>query len=229
MAQYAVRRAFADVIVSGYSIPHQDRVRVYVVNDLLHAWTGTVDIRVRRWADGGIVGTVNVHVTAKPQAATLVLQASVTELLKFGGCSSNVTCFVSLHAAPTASPMVTVGNGWIFLAPLKLVALPYPNVTLEVLGPAQQPESSSSAAAASSSTLAVRLSCTAPAPYVFLETPLSGVWSDNGFVLLPDSPLTLTFTSWGGQINAQQLTANLTLLTTQTTIAASAASGRLHE
>ena len=215
MAQYAVRRAFADVILSGYSTPHRDRVRVYVVNDRAEAWTGIVDIHVRRWSDGRITGTVTKNVTAAARAATLILQASVTALLQYAACDSNSTCFVSLHATSTDA----VGEGWIFLAPVKLVALPSPNVTVEMLDPIWLMQSSPFPAEASSLSLVVRLASTAPAPYLFLETPLPGLWSDNGFLLLPDSPRTLTFTSWERQITAEQLRANLTVLTTHTTIA----------
>ena len=216
VTQYAVKRAFAEVIVSGYSVPSRDHVGVAVVNDLRHGWAGSVEVQVRRWSDGSVVRTVTEKVTVTAQAAVYVLQSTASALLAGErNTSSFLFLSASLSALDTAPSNLSV-ESWVYLTPLKLVALSPPNITVAVLDDVDASPASPSPRAA----LEVRavVSCTAPAPYVFLETPLSGVWSDNGFLLLPDRPRALTFTSWEGDITAAQLRLNLTVLTTQLTI-----------
>lgn len=48
----------------------------------------------------------------------------------------------------------------------------------------------------SPSEISFVLSTDRVAPHVFLETPLAGRFSDNGFVLLPGRPVTLSFYNW---------------------------------
>ena len=221
---YAVARASADVIVSGYVIPHQDSMGVAIVNDQRQGWQGVVEVQVRRWSDGRVMGGVKRSVTAPPQSATVVLQSSVTALLSSTECRSNTSCFVWLRAELSHSQLdgrMAAANvtlvGWVFLAPLKLAMLPEPHLHVlvrEVTVAAAALDGTSPAA----ERLQVEVSSSAPAAYVVLETPLLGVWSDNGYLLLPDAPRVLTFTSWAGPITAQQLRANLTAMHTQLTI-----------
>jgi len=47
-----------------------------------------------------------------------------------------------------------------------------------------------------SNSASVTIKSSAVAPFVFLSTSLPGTFSDNGFLLLPGAPVTLTFSGW---------------------------------
>ena len=58
--------------------------------------------------------------------------------------------------------------------------------------------------------LKVTVSCSAPAPHVFVDPgELKGHFSDNGFLLLPDEPVVLSFDAMGEDITVEKLRASV--------------------
>ena len=184
LTHYAVMRAFQPQAISAFSMPGRDQLGVFLLNDELRPWTGSLRLQVRQWADGSVLHELVSNVTAERQSAQPVMRLSVSSLLQQAGCRDNSTCFVTVESEPALRP------AHVFPAPLRLVTLPFPNISIDVS------LSSPFASSSSSSSLSVRLSCSAPAAYLLLETTLSGRWADNGFLLLPDAPRTIEFESW---------------------------------
>jgi hypothetical protein len=60
------------------------------------------------------------------------------------------------------------------------------------------------------SNFTVTVTCTAPAPHVFLDPgELKGHFSDNGLLLLPGEPVVLTFDPVGEAVTTEMLRANV--------------------
>ncbi|KAF0312443.1 Beta-mannosidase [Amphibalanus amphitrite] len=175
--QYAARRFFAPLLASVYVTGRGDsrEVVVYAVSDLPEDIADvSLRVSVHRWDRFDEPQTRLVaNLTVSAAAAQRVWSAPLADLLPDTGLQL-------LRAA-----LVDRSTGAELAQPSELYVEPFQNVRLSV---ANVRVAAVSAAALdnrlSTDRLLVTVAADAPAPFVWLETPLAGRFSDNGFTQL---------------------------------------------
>ena len=203
---YTIRQVFAPNIVSGYVDPIHSpaaaRLGVYLVSDTPHSQRVSAAINLRLWSTGEVVQrVVTEERTLEALQAVKVYNESLMDFMGSAAeqCTPVTNCYVQLQwlTAGNASSGVEHNVMLGSLAPAPLVD---PQLRLEV-GSVSSDAGNRHAARSTAvpqlvSTATVTVRSQAPAAWVFVETAVEGWFSDNGFILLPDTPRTLTFTGY---------------------------------
>eukprot|EP01121_Diplochlamys_sp_Union-15-3_P000368 TRINITY_DN10344_c0_g1_i1.p1 TRINITY_DN10344_c0_g1~~TRINITY_DN10344_c0_g1_i1.p1 ORF type:complete len:123 (+),score=7.37 TRINITY_DN10344_c0_g1_i1:320-688(+) len=92
---------------------------------------------------------------------------------------SRENAFVYLEASDSTNNIIT--RNVFYLSSLGQVSLLKANVKLSTFVPI------------TASRISFQVTSDTVSPFTFLETPLCGHFSDNGFVILPDVPITIEF------------------------------------
>ena len=221
---YTIRQVFAPNIVSGYvspiHSPSDATLAVYLVSDTPQTQSVSVSINLRHWSTGEVLQQlITPIVELQPLQAVQVYNRSLQAFIDSSAkqCMPVTNCYVqlqwltnnqstgveynvllgSLAPAPLADPALALAiNSYAVGSTAGDIAVRH--VARAV---ARTPESLVSSAT-------VTVSASAPAAWVFLETAVEGWFSDNGFILLPHEPKTLTFTGFE-PFDAQALEASL--------------------
>eukprot|EP00027_Filamoeba_sp_ATCC50430_P010404 CAMPEP_0168558112 /NCGR_PEP_ID=MMETSP0413-20121227/9793_1 /TAXON_ID=136452 /ORGANISM="Filamoeba nolandi, Strain NC-AS-23-1" /LENGTH=326 /DNA_ID=CAMNT_0008589205 /DNA_START=112 /DNA_END=1088 /DNA_ORIENTATION=- len=182
MMHYAVKKFFAPVLISSFENP-AGMFNVHVSSDRTEPLSATVVIDLWSWT-GNKLNTINLTSSIPPLSSASVYTSNIDDMI-LNYCNSRSECFVSLRCIDSAKNQVLSSNEF-FLSELSDVYLEDPKIQLTNV-------------VAINSTLAqVTVSSSFPAPYVFLQTSISGRFSDNAFLLLPGSEnaVTIYFHSW---------------------------------
>eukprot|EP01006_Ploeotia_vitrea_P009039 TRINITY_DN21305_c0_g1_i1.p1 TRINITY_DN21305_c0_g1~~TRINITY_DN21305_c0_g1_i1.p1 ORF type:complete len:645 (+),score=86.72 TRINITY_DN21305_c0_g1_i1:188-1936(+) len=159
-------------------------VGAHVANDLQQPWKGSWTLTVQKYATGSkvVVGSGTIVVDAL--SGMFVFNGSIPSLLKKGGCSSTVDCFVHWELQESDSsndPLVAL----LWLSSLKKVTLPKAHITTTVA--AEKDTSGAATITVESSTVAL---------YVTFTTSIRGRFSDNVLFLTPGEKVVIKFLPW---------------------------------
>ena len=206
MLHYAVTRAFAPVIASGYYDQRADQVYAYATSDLVQALQGTLIITISSWLRGDL-NTYPTPFELHALGSLRVANFSAKPLYQQAGCNQFAECYITLavqladniNLVTRASIDVPVSP--IFTTPIRDVPLQPAAIAIANFQPITNDDdvhsANSPSSSFSSSTAITRASFTVvsdeSAPYVFLETSLPGRFSDNGFLLTRQTPRTIQF------------------------------------
>lgn len=210
MVQYAAKRSYSPLLVSGYVYPIQDGLQaqfgVYIVSDQLDEINGTLIIHLCRWSDGSILNNISVPFNLSSLMSQRIYVTTVAQLID-QICQDTTDCFAHLSVVDSHQRLIVANV--VYLTSLIHVQLNQPIINITVLS-----SSSSSSSTFRSpdlvNSISLIISSSLPSPYTWLEVSLPGYWSDNGMFLIPSlSPLsTVTFTGYqpfDPQIFQQQL------------------------
>jgi beta-mannosidase len=192
MLHYFVRHFFSPVLVSSVEYPRNTFV-LWIVSDLQTQVTGVVKMTLWSWT-GQIVNEWNVPFTVPPLTSAPILTTQTTTLLS-GKRREQVV--LTLDCYDNNNQLFS--KNVFYFAPLSQTQLPKVNWKV---GNWQQ---------TNNTTATFTLDAALPAAYVWLETPLPGRFSDNGFLYVPSGPLSLAFYSWTPSFNITQLQQTLTI------------------
>ena len=203
LLQHAAARYFAPTLLhlhagwdtqpnSGWA---DTNITAGVVNDTPRKGSATVTVTLRSWATGASLKSWRVTGDVPAFSSTNISKWHKPQLLD--GRDENevfLTATVAIDAAG-GEPLPPPAPAHHFFNKIKHLKLVDPKLRL-VFG--------------SGRNLTVTVSCEAPAPFVFLDPGvLRGHFSDNGMLLLPSAPRTLTFDAAGEAVTAARLQAEV--------------------
>jgi len=201
---YESARAFAPLLVAGHLVtsgtaPFGVETRIYFSSSTYNALpsgSSTLTISSLLWSGGATGAPLQVAVSLPaPHSSSLIFSAPLQVLLDATGCPARNQCVLTLSVSDDASGALLSSN-WLYLSPFNQVT------TLR-----GDPGLSIASVVAGSQPLEFIVELTTsvvPVPAVWLETPLLGRFSDNGFLLTAPRTL-LTFFADGAGITPQQL------------------------
>lgn len=197
VGHYYIGAAFApDAVSLLYDYVAQTGA-VYVVHDTLDGGlSGTITLTAYGWTQGAL-STWSLPFTMAGASAGAIATFTTTELLINTGCPSAAECVI---VATETDGLGTVrATNWLLLSsitPSTPLLNPHLNITrVYTNGPG---------------SFMVAFTGTAPAPFVWFETPLPGYFSTNGFMFVDVTGYnTVTFTSPNATLTAAALAATL--------------------
>ena len=199
---YTIRQVFAPNIVSGYvspiHSPDSATLAVYLVSDTPQPQKVAVAINLRHWSTGEVLQQLTTPVYSLQ--ALQAVSVYNTSLMAFIGsaaadCTPVTNCYVQLQWLTNNRSTGVEHN--ILLGSLAPAPLVDPAIHLTVHSPSRSAlRRHAQSAPQPVSSVTVTVSAAAPAAWLFVETAVEGWFSDNGFVLLPNAPRTLTFTGY---------------------------------
>lgn len=172
---------------------NETNITTGIVNDTPYSGKGVATVVLRSWATGAALRTWNVSGTVPAYSSynfskfprATYLDGHVAEAVF-------LTATISLQGVS-----FDVARAHHYFTKMKAAQLKDPEVKL-AFGPG----------------LNVTVSCTAPTPHAFLDPgELKGHFSDNGFLLLPDEPVVLSFDPMGEQVSPETLRSNTVVRT----------------
>jgi beta-mannosidase len=176
MLHYYAKRFFAPFLVSSYESP-LDHFGVYATSDLNKDLSGKLSVTLWNWA-GKALNSWNVNFNVSKLGSVEIFRNSIAAIIA-GRCSSRADCFLYLSATDQSGEILSTNV--FFLSSLTQALLPTPNITLAKF------------TQTTSTTISFVIAADQVSPYVFLQTKYEGVFSDNGFLLLPNTPVALQF------------------------------------
>jgi beta-mannosidase len=193
MLHYFVKRFYSPVLVSPHQ-PQSDTLAVDLISDLTNTIQGTLKFELWSWK-GAQLNSWSVPYSSAPLTASTVWSTSIKSMLA-GYCRPE-TCMLYISCLDENGKQLS--DNAFYFTKLRSALLVSPNVTVSQFTPV------------SSTSISFAVQSTAVAPYLWLETPLEGRFSDNGFVTLPGNPVQVTFYSWNSTVTALQLKSSLTV------------------
>lgn len=182
MLHYYVKKMFSPVIIISSFIENENVVELYVVNEWFQNMTNaTVVVSLHRYDTLGAVKTVNksVHVeaAASSRVATLSMDDDLDQvtLCKEGLYDVKDVCFLTYKLLNSVGVLVTPENYRLLGEPKDAYILHASVQTGDITGPIATPQSNWS--------FNVSVKTDTVALFVWLETELPGVFSDNGFLM----------------------------------------------
>ncbi|KAK8396338.1 hypothetical protein O3P69_005403 [Scylla paramamosain] len=182
MLHYYVKKMFSPVIIISSFIENENVVELYVVNEWFQNMTNaTVVVSLHRYDTLGPVKTVNksVHVeaAASSRVATLSMDDDLDQvtLCKEGLYDVKDVCFLTYKLLNSVGVLVTPENYRLLGEPKDAYILHASVQTGDITGPIATPQSNWS--------FNVSVKTDTVALFVWLETELPGVFSDNGFLM----------------------------------------------
>ena len=188
LLHYSAMKFSSQVAVSTVCLPSIGNcaaVSVHVSSEKLAAVTGTLSIKVVRWADGKSGAASTTPLSIKPQGGATVAadSAKFGAMLKAAGCATTADCFVSA-SLKSADAQAPVSYQWLTmwkdakLKPAKLSVV-------------------SAVAAGSDGAMRVTVVSDAVAPQTMVHCGQAtdfGQFDTNAILLMPGVPVTLLYT-----------------------------------
>jgi len=176
MLHYYAKDFFAPLLISVYE--DNGKLAVWVTSDINRPVVGSYTLSL--WSYSGrsllnVTGKYNLESLESQMVYTVV----INELIS-GHCRNLYECFLYLTATDDG---VVASTNIFYLSSLAIVDLPAAKFSLTGY---QQ----------SGRNVTFTITSNEVAPYVFLETPIEGVFSDNGFLLFPNQPFDVAFEGW---------------------------------
>jgi beta-mannosidase len=177
---YFVRNFFAPVLVSAYEQP-KDALHVHVTSDMTTGISGKVTLALWKWTTGRQVASWEATFSLPALGSAQVYSGSIARLLS-GHCGGRNECVLILTATDPQNRVLASNN--FYLSSFAQVDLPEPHIAVSVTSGSRKNEA------------VVSVKSQALAPYTFLQSPVSGRFSDNAFLLLPNTTRQVTFFGW---------------------------------
>jgi beta-mannosidase len=198
--QYEVARAYAPIIVSGSvdSSSGEPQAYAYVTSDVNAMIQGTLFVNVTSWSTGTLMQVAPMDMGLPPLYSGPFFSGPVAELYQLAGCTDVTDCYLTLGMTVSSGFDGTVPRAEIYTTPLKNAPLKTPKLTLSSFVPGNRADGLKMKAKGDTPLLSATftLSTDVGAANVFLETPLSGRFSDNAFVMDAATSRTLQFMSF---------------------------------
>ena len=191
MLHYFVKHFYAPVLISPHQ-PQRDTLAVDLISDLTHSIQGTLQLELWSWK-GALLNSWSAGYSSGPLTAGTVWSTSIKAMLS-GHCRPE-QCLLYLQCLDGNSKQLS--NNVFYFTKLRSALLVSPNVTVSQF-------------VKSGDAISFLVQSTAVAPYLWLETPLDGRFSDNGFVVLPGHSVQIIFYSWDSSISISKFTSSLT-------------------
>eukprot|EP00002_Diphylleia_rotans_P021786 TRINITY_DN424_c0_g1_i1.p1 TRINITY_DN424_c0_g1~~TRINITY_DN424_c0_g1_i1.p1 ORF type:complete len:936 (-),score=185.18 TRINITY_DN424_c0_g1_i1:164-2971(-) len=184
MLHYYVKNFYATDLVS--SREENNKVQVWFTTDRITSARWNVSLTLWNWDGTKAWNHEIVNLTIAAGSSGKIWEADIDQLLQGESRANYVLSFTATEAAASKTKAASTVINWHTFAPIKGATLPKPTLRM------------ANFTAISSNKVSFELSTDAMAHYVFLSTAYAGFFSDNGFLLTPDSqqrPRQLTFTS----------------------------------
>jgi len=204
MLHYIIKKAYQPIIASGYYDNRIDTAYLYLTSDVNSNISGEYTYTISSWLKGDIK-SYSASFSLNPLQSSRVLTLNqIQQLYSSNGCTVTNECFLRLSASiqtvdgkkqETEEDNLSIQGSELFTSYLKDSPLQNATITLSNF----QAISSSSSTSSSTDAL-TSASCTVstdyPAAYIFIETPISGRFDNNGFFLSSNENITLIFTAF---------------------------------
>ena len=182
---YYAAHFFAPFLISAFLDGDMTGGAVYVVNDDVGgtvARTGNVTVHVISFAKGLVATLPPVAYSIEPASSSRLFRFRITDLLATAGgaCPTASHCFITYDdnsANSVNGKQNASGPPFLLLASIDRGLLHNPMLTIIGVN---------NSATTSPQTFSIQWTASAPALFIWFETPLRGVWSDNGFAFVPD-------------------------------------------
>lgn len=213
MVQYYANKFYSPFHAAAFGTAVHGKFSAYIINDWTRAGKhvdGVLKFTMHSWATGP-VGSWNTPFNSLPATALEVYNSSWSDMLSAGNCSDATECFLILEAFNgTVETGEILSSNYLFLAPFTdVTTMVDPNIqVMDVEKMSAPPPDATSIEV----PFKVTISSDGPAAFVWLETPLHGRWSDNGFLIPSAQQQDLIFYSdltMNGNISASNLHSTL--------------------
>jgi len=174
MLHYFVKNFFAPVLVSSFET--SGLFSVHVTSDLNENVNSVAVMTLHSWS-GKTLKTFKVPANMKPLESREIYNATVKDLIS-GNNKNDV--FLTITLLNTKG--VEISRNYQFFAEIKDVTLVDPKLNVTVASEGEK-------------SLKLSVTSAAHAPYTWLASPLSGRFSDNGFLTVYGETRSITFTS----------------------------------
>jgi len=181
LLHYYVKQFFAPVLVSVFEEP-LDALQVHITSDINKALSGTLYSRLWSWNSPKALEEWKIAFSLGSLSSKAIWSNSISSLIA-KRCKQREDCFLTFSALEESSGSEIASNHFFLARPVKS-SLPRAQISVRV------------APGNSSNEAVVMLLSDNAAPFVWLETALSGRFEDNGFLLLPRSIKQVTFYGW---------------------------------
>mmetsp|Transcript_19870 Transcript_19870/g.55837 ORF Transcript_19870/g.55837 Transcript_19870/m.55837 type:complete len:883 (+) Transcript_19870:141-2789(+) len=198
---YYMKRIYSPVFIS-VEETGPGNLDFYLINHLTtETVNGSLTFALHRWDSLEPAFSTSVAVSGPPEAAVVVLQENLLEMLGKGKCERDSCVLVFELEYETAEGSATVFNDK-YLASPKDSHLRDPELVITNVVEVDSLDGR---------LFSVTFSAIRIAASVWLETPIPGYFSDNGFLWTPARPSTITFLSRDYDVTASQLQRSLTI------------------
>jgi len=215
MLHYSARRFFSPVLVSAYEDP-LDSLHIYVTSDLtVPLSNGSLVLSVWKWSGQKIYSSVvSSGLNLDAFQSKQVFETSISSFLSplhtnrssvvftFEWTSQTSSLSPSLHSI-ASDPKMRLSSSFSLLRSSSSYSISASNVfylssfaEADLIKPIFAINTISMSSGTQGPVVKFNVTSTQVAPFVFLESPLSGRFSDNGMLLLKDVPITLDFIGW---------------------------------
>eukprot|EP01129_Flabellula_baltica_P008646 TRINITY_DN3459_c0_g1_i1.p1 TRINITY_DN3459_c0_g1~~TRINITY_DN3459_c0_g1_i1.p1 ORF type:complete len:875 (-),score=163.30 TRINITY_DN3459_c0_g1_i1:26-2650(-) len=179
---YFAKQFFAEIIITGFETQEngKDIFDVHIVSDQNKERTGNFKLDVLTIANGEIVDTIKKPYTLDKLESKSVFNGDINSLLcPSGQCHSRHDVFFMMTVEDSfGSP---IAENLYFPAPLSQSFLPTAKIQMDNFQ------------IVSENVVTFRVQSSTTAFYTWLETKIEGHFSENGFLLLPNTPLQIIF------------------------------------
>ena len=184
---YQVAHFFAETLVSSY-LDADSTYRVYVTTDSRSSQSGNLTVSTVLWSSGAVASSWTVQSTVDTFGSVELFAQSLSSMLT----ASNVTSAseIAITLSWTFDEEKEQGKevtNVFYPTSFSEVALPEPTITISVGDTWSDGETG---------VATVTVTSSAVAPFAFLHTSISGRFSSNGVLLLPNAPVNFTFFGW---------------------------------
>lgn len=208
MLHYYAKKMFSPVIIVSAFVEENKEVELYVVNEQFHDIPdATVMVSLHRYDTLGPVKTVNKSVHVEAAASSLVTTVRLDEDLDQPTlCSEGVydvmdVCLITYKLLDSEGVLVAPENDHLFGKPKDAYILHASVQIGSITGP--------TATSQSDWTFSVSVTTDAVAMFVWLETELPGVFSDNGFLMAQEEAQVYFYAA--NEVTLEDLSSSLTI------------------
>jgi len=179
MLHYFARRFFAPLLISPFELPY-GMLNLWFINDFTTSIECHVTSRLYHWQNSSTLYSWDTSFTSPPLSSIEVFQYDLKRITS-GLCAFRNECFLVFDTFDSNGLLLS--RNWHFLSELVEVEnLQIPTIIAKNL------------VQVSSSSVSFQIISDTHAPYLYLSTSSSrGYFSDNGFLLLADELVNVTF------------------------------------
>ena len=199
LLHYSASHFFAPLLISSYV--ERQFYNVYLVSDYYKEIDGDYSIIAYDW-NGNILQDWSDSISLPNFASVNIFSENIEELLTEINSSANNTFFYLTFNSQTTNEVVK--NVYF---PSSFADINLPNATITI----------SSVQQVNSYEVKMIITSNTVAPFVFISTEYSGRFSDNGFLLLPNSSLPLEFFAFDSIDDINNFTSSLQTRTVRDT------------
>lgn len=187
MLHYYVQNMFDNLLINAYE-EENGQLSVVLIRDdhIQQSISFKVAIEVFKWSSNKPAFKLQVDSSTKPFAVTMAFQQNIDQLLHSAQCLSRNDCFIQVGAKGIFNGHPIERSNFLLLGPIKnAVGLQKVQIHASIINVSERDSFGVS-------TFLLHLSSDHVAPFVYLDfnSPLSGIFSDNGFFLIGEKNVT---------------------------------------